>query len=251
MAPRGARAAFVVGGPVPLSHPAYVKRAADDQLYEELKRGALCCVLDSRQMGKTSLRNRAGRRLEADGFRCVAIDLSGIGQAGCTPDQWYGGILHLLVGRLGLTPEYQETLNDPLLKGADWLEQFRYTFDKVILPGIPGGLVILFDEIDQVLKYDFDTDSFFAFMRAIVIESTENEQYQRLRFALFGVATPADLIKNKQITSFNVGTAIELNGFTFEEARALLPGLSRPGVDAEALLREIIVNTGGQPFLTQ
>jgi hypothetical protein len=34
-----------------------------------------------------------------------------------------------------------------------------------------------------------------------------------LTFALLGVATPSDLIEDKRRTPFNIGRAIQLNGF--------------------------------------
>ncbi|NJM45148.1 MAG: hypothetical protein HC860_02490 [Alkalinema sp. RU_4_3] len=71
--------------------------------------------------------------------------------------------------------------------------------------------------------------------------------YQRLTFALLGVCAPQDLIQDRRRTPFNIGQAIELTGFTAEEAIALAEGL--PG--GEKTLREIVDWTGGQPFLTQ
>ncbi|MEM8544760.1 MAG: WD40 repeat domain-containing protein, partial [Cyanobacteria bacterium P01_H01_bin.119] len=77
---------------------------------------------------------------------------------------------------------------------------------------------------------------------------------RRLSFALFGVTTPSDLISNSKLTPFNVGDrsgAIQLEGFTTEEAKPLLPGLAQSVANPESVLHEILRWTGGQPFLTQ
>ncbi|MEO0836325.1 MAG: hypothetical protein AAFY16_10115, partial [Cyanobacteria bacterium J06642_3] len=70
-------------------------------------------------------------------------------------------------------------------------------------------------------------------------------------FALFGVATPSDLIRDSSRTPFNIGRAIELTGFELNAAKPLINGLQGRFEDPEAVLAEIMKWTGGQPFLTQ
>ncbi|MEM9806627.1 MAG: AAA-like domain-containing protein, partial [Cyanobacteria bacterium P01_D01_bin.56] len=79
----------------------------------------------------------------------------------------------------------------------------------------------------------------------------DNLQYRRLSFALFGVATPTDLCQNPNRTPFNIGTAIELGGFTLEEAMPLAQGLSPTVSNPVETLDYILTWTNGQPFLTQ
>lgn len=43
---------YKIGGILKFQHPTYVKRQADDELYDGLKQGEYCYVLNSRQMGK-------------------------------------------------------------------------------------------------------------------------------------------------------------------------------------------------------
>lgn len=58
---------YKVGGSLPQNVPSYVMRASDDELYKALKAGEFCYVLNSRQMGKSSLMVRTLTRLRADG----------------------------------------------------------------------------------------------------------------------------------------------------------------------------------------
>jgi len=46
---------YQIGGSLNTDAPTYVKRKADDQIYQALKNGDFCYVLNSRQMGKSSL----------------------------------------------------------------------------------------------------------------------------------------------------------------------------------------------------
>ena len=110
-------------------------------------------------------------------------------------------------------------------------------------------LFIFFDEIDSVLGLNFPVDDFFAWLRFCYNQRAINPAYQRLTFAIFGVATPSDLIRDKKRTPFNIGKSIELQGFTLDKVQPLAQGLKV--INQEAVLKEILKWTGGQPFLTQ
>ncbi len=195
-------------------------------------------------MGKSSLRVQVAKQLQEDGIACTTVDLSGIGNSNITADQWYADIIMRLVRNLRLSPQ---------INVRDWLAQ-RQDFSPVgrlgellqsVLPElIKQPIVIFFDEIDSTLSLPFNTDDFFALIRSC-------HEHQRLTFALLGVATPSDLITDKTRTPFNIGRAIELNGFNLVEVQPLELGLA-PRVDnPQVALKEILAWTGGQPFLTQ
>ncbi|MEB3881824.1 AAA-like domain-containing protein, partial [Lyngbya sp. CCY1209] len=78
-----------------------------------------------------------------------------------------------------------------------------------------------------------------------------NPEYNRLTFAIFGVATPSDLIRDRNRTPFNIGTAIALSGFSLEEIEPLARGLPFESGNKREIIKHILYWTNGQPFLTQ
>jgi WD40 repeat protein len=239
---------FKVGGSLGVDDPSYVPRQADQTLYDAIKAGEFCYVFNSRQMGKSSLRVQAVKRLQAEDVVCRVVDISAIGSYDIKASEWYLGFTRRVSRGIKRTVEVRQwwTQNEgisPVQRLGDFIEE-------VLLEAVSQPLVIFVDEIDGLLGLDFK-DDFFAFLRSCYQRRASNAKFRKLTFVLLGVATPSNLIHDKTRTPFNIGRAIALEGFYLNEVAPLAAGLEHKADHPMESMRAILHWTGGQPFLTQ
>ncbi|MCA2623067.1 MAG: AAA-like domain-containing protein [Microcystis sp. M20BS1] len=245
---------YQYGGKLHAHTPSYVKRFADGQLYELLKQNYFCYVFNCRQMGKSSLQAQVKMRLEATNAQenqCVYLSLQEMGVSqSSSENQWYRGLSKKIFRGLNLQKQANFDECWSRFSGQGAVSSFSDFIAEVLLPLTSSNLVIFIDEIDKILELSF-RDNFFGLIRAFHEKRAEYDDFNRLTFCFLGVATPNDLIQNPLQSPFNIGRAIELRGFEFNESLVLAQGLQDVASVPEEVLREILFWTGGQPFLTQ
>jgi len=252
---------YVYGGTLGDDNTTYIKREADDQLYEALTHGEFCYVLDSRQTGKSSLRVRTMHRLKnhkIKEIKYVYISLHGLSTTE-TQSKWYAGQLTEIREQLKLNIDISWFNhwweNDPL----DNLQKYKFIIENYMLKQLENNIVIFIDEIDSVLNCSFPTDDLFRFLKHCYEQRPHKPEYNRLTFCLLGVASPNKLIKQGLDNPFGIGKAILLKPFpvnindpqSFRQMQPLIKGLENKFDHYKDIMTKILHWTGGQPFLTQ
>jgi len=182
---------------------------------DALDRGEFCYVLNTRQMGKSSLMIRAAHDLRRDGVTVAVLDLTAVGQ-NLTPEQWYDGLLMSLAEQVGREDDLEDFWADNANLGP--MQRFLSALRQVVLPDVPKRLVVFVDEIDAVRSLPFPADEFFAGIRECYNHRRLDPAYDKLTFCLLGVATPADLIRDTRLSPFNIGRRVLITDFTPAEA---------------------------------
>lgn len=209
----------------------YVKRAADEQLKNVVAdMGRPGYVLVARQMGKTNLLLNAKRELVVSDDVFLYVDLSN-----SFPDltQFFRNIIDIAL----------EVHHDKFIRAREKIEKGRNAkLDipphkeheqelRVLLNAIEGKIVICLDEVDALIKVSY-SDSVFSLIRSTYFASRINfPEFNRLTYILSGVAEPSVLIKNKNISPFNIGEKIYLDDFTYDE---YLDFVRRSGLSLES-----------------
>ncbi len=233
---------------MPADAPSYVERQADRDLQAALRAREYCYVLDSRQVGKSSLLIRAMAALRAEGIRVGSCDLQRLG-SGLTAEQFYQGLLVQIGRGIGLEREMLRAWQ--ARKAEPPFVRFRAVLREVALEQSEQPLVVLVDEIELLRRQAFDTDEFLVGIRSFFTDRAEDPAFRRLTFCLAGSTTPDALIQNVAVTPFNIGKRIVPTDFTLAEAQPLGDAFAGTGRDGNALLKRVLYWTSGHPYLTQ
>ncbi|ACB53273.1 unknown [Crocosphaera subtropica ATCC 51142] len=242
-------------GPVSLHSPLYLQRPPiESRCYDEILRpGSLIRIKAPRQMGKTSLMLRildhAKQQLEHDGVMTVALSLQRADKAAFSDlDRFLRWFCTVITRKLKLPYRVEDYWSDTFGSKSNCTAYF----EDCILSEIDGPLVLALDQVDEVFLHPEVADDFFTLLRSWYEEASYgdsgNPLWQNLRLIIVHsteVYIPLDINKSP----FNVGLAIELQPFTFDQVSILAKSYALNLSNAD--LQQLMDFIAGHPYLVQ
>ncbi len=241
---------FSVGTPLHAVRPGYVRRPADDTLFETLVSGGYAHVIAPDRTGKSSLIAATSARLQNNGIKIAVIDLAQISarDGGADAGRWYYSIAYRLLRQLRLKIDLQAWWQDKsFLSNRQRLVEF---YVEVILQNVSERLVVFIDEVQCIEDLPF-AGQLLASIRAAHNARITEPDFARLSFVLIGECDPASLVADANLSPFTITRPIHLSDFTRIDLDLFAKELNLSEVDAKAALDRIYFWTNGQPYLSQ
>ena len=241
---------FSVGTPLHAVRAGYVRRAADDTLFETIISGRYAHVIAPDRSGKSSLVAATAARLENNGYKVAILDLEQIGvrEAGSDAGRWYYSVAYRLLRQLRIRVDLQSWWQDKsMLRNRQRLLEF---YSEIILQNVQERIVIFVDEIQCIGGLSF-ADQLLASIRAAHNARATDPEFSRLKFVLLGECDPLSLISETEQSPFNVTQAVTLSDFSRDELDLFITELNIPPREAALALDRIYYWTAGQPYLSQ
>lgn len=242
VAPEMTLAPFQAGGPLPVASPLYVWRSADRTAQLLLhNRMAYLHLIEPRQQGKTSFLFQLRSKLQADHYLVAYVDIEDL----VAEDQnaWFADFWSELQRSLQTQLPQIMSLTAPNDE-ATWRNTLYLLAQQA--KQLSKKLVIMIDEVGTLARTNW-VETFFAPLRKIYNLRRIEPSLTHITFVLSGTFHPKDLIRNPDISPFNVGERLRLSDFDLSQMSKLLEPLS---ISANVIDR-VYHWTRGQPSLTQ
>ena len=239
---------FSVGAPLHAVKAGYIRRRADDLLYEAVVAGRYAHVIAPSRSGKSSLVAATAARLEANGFNVAVLDLEQIGDrdAGTDTGRWYYSVAYRILRQLRIRYDLQSWWQDKSILGNR--QRLLEFYNEVVLQFVQERIAIFVDGIQHV---DDVGAQLLASIRSAHNARTTDPEFSRLTFVLLGECDPVSLVDEPEMSPFNVTQSIPLNDFNRDDLNLFSAELNLAPDEAEAALDRIYYWTRGQPYLTQ
>jgi hypothetical protein len=218
----------------------YVRRPADDALFDKLVEGKRCYLVAPSQIGKTTLGLRTATRLKDDmGYAVAYIDLFTLGTGSEKNEGWFDALTRAVQKQLDAPADRPSKLTP--------IDYWRRYIHETLAES-KKKTVLFFDEINALTTLPPKIRrEFLRSLRSLDSIAGADD----VLYCLLGFASPIDLA-DPQDAPFTTSAPIYLDDFTEADAKAtFVPALSKDGRDGEALFKAIFHWTNGHPYMTQ
>lgn len=241
---------FSVGPPLHAVRTGYVRRRADDLLFDALLAGRYAHVIAPCRTGKSSLVAATAARLEAKGFNVAILDLGQIGErdAGTDAGRWYYSVAYRILRQLRIRFDLQTWWQEKSVLGN--CQRLLEFYNEIVLRFVKERIVIFVDEVQSVGENAIGTELLASIRSAHNGRATDPE-FARLTFVLLGECDPVSLIDEPALSPFNVTQSVPLDDFSRDDLNLFATELNLSAEQARQALDRIYYWTSGQPYLTQ
>ncbi len=241
---------FSVGGPLHAVRAGYVRRPADDLLYQTLIAGNFAHLIAPDRTGKSSLIASTSARLQNNGVKVAVLDLEQIADrdGGADAGRWYYSIVYRLLRQLRLKVDLQAWWQDKAI--LSYRQRLVEFYVEIVLQNVAGPVVIFVDQVQCVTALPF-AENLLASIRAAHNARSTDPEFTRLTFCLVGECDPHTLVDDPELSPFGVSREILLGDFLRADLELFATELNLSPDDSRVALGRIYDWTGGQPYLTQ
>jgi WD40 repeat protein len=241
---------FSVGGPLHAVRAGYVRRQADDLLYQTLIAGNFAHLIAPDRTGKSSLIASTSARLQNNGVKVAVLDLEQIADrdGGADAGRWYYSIVYRLLRQLRLKVDLQAWWQDKAI--LSYRQRLVEFYVEIVLQNVTEPIVIFVDQVQCVAVLPF-AENLLASIRAAHNARSTDPEFTRLTFCLVGECDPHALVDDPELSPFGVSREILLGDFSCADLALFATELNLSPDDSRAALDRIFDWTGGQPYLTQ
>lgn len=226
----------------------YVERSADRQIQsiiDDMERPGY--VLVARQMGKTNLLLHTKKVMQDERNIFVYIDFTSF-----TFDSERECLEYIIDTTLETNEELfieERTIITERRREHPTNPTKQFTAEIKLLLNKVEKLVLVFDEIDALTRCPF-SDHIFSQIRSHYFQRVNFPILYKLTYVLSGVIEPKDIIKDPDISPFNIGEKIYLKDFTREEFQDFAKRIEFDGNYSSDILDRIYYWTCGHPRMT-
>lgn len=226
----------------------YVERTADDQIRKIINgMGRPGYVLVARQMGKTNLLLHTRDIMQTHRQLFSFIDFSTIG--GITETECFNKLIDDTIATHEEVLSVAEPKIQAIRQQPNYSGQKMFTKELRILLKYVDKLVFILDEIDALTRTDY-SDHIFSTIRSHYFMRVNFPELNKLTYILSGVIEPKHIIKDPNISPFNIGEKIYMNDFTKEEFLLFINNTSIQREENMELVERIYYWAKGNPRLT-
>ncbi len=236
--------------PIPLDSALYVQRPpTEEQAYEEIvKPGALIRIKAAKHMGKTSLVMRILAQAQSRGYHTVRLNFL---QAEDSVISNLERLLRWFCANISLQLGVESRLNDYWDEDLGFKVSCTTYLQGYILGQLDSPLVVTLDEVHRLFRYPQVAQEFLPLLRFWHEEANNVPVWQRFRLIVTH-STEICVSLNLNQSPFNVGLALKLSDFNWEQVQELAKRYSLDSINPPLLpeqlksLRQIV---DGHPYL--